>query len=258
MEFTLSIIFGSLIGFFLGFFGSGGSILAVPFLVYGLNIEPKSAIAMSLVIVGVSALAGTYQQARQKKICYKAGLFFGISGIILSYTSAKLSVFISGTTQLTLFAAIMIVSAIAMLKTKNIRESKGDAVCQLKPLYAVSLGSVVGAMKGLVGVGGGFLIVPALSTFGHLNLHVAMGTSLFIISLTTVSGIIGYLGVVEFNIPIMILFILSSIITTMIGAKVNQRVPSKKLKKGFAFFVLTLGALILLENTGALTWILKK
>ncbi len=252
MELLLIILMGAVIGFFLGFFGSGGSILALPALIYGLKIDPKSAIPMSLVIVGLSAIIGAFQQARQKAICYRVGLVFGSIAAVATFISAKLSIYVTGTQQLILFAVIMIISAFSMLTKKQTSEHSKNNACHLNPMITGGLGLSIGTMTGLVGVGGGFLIVPALSSWAGLTIRLAMGTSLFIIGLTAISGIFGYIGVADFHWSITLIFMTASASTTIIGVKIARQVSTENLKKGFAVFVMLIGFFLLLQNVGVL------
>lgn len=171
-----------LIGLSLGLLGLGGSILTVPILVLLLGRPEKLAIAESLAIVGCVAIIGSILYAIQAKIHWKSLFQFGFPGILGAYLGASLSLFIPGFVQLILFSFVMIVVALSILSSSPLCANwnvKGITIIQ---------GFIVGGVSGLIGVGGGFLIVPALITLCNLSLPVAVGTSLTIIAMNSLTG----------------------------------------------------------------------
>lgn len=248
MNWILAMTMASLVGLSLGVFGSGGSVLAVPILIYILGIETKSAIAMSLAIVGFTALIGTIQQLRQHTLCTKAALFFSAIGIIGALGGTWVGLRISGTLQLILFGALMMAAAGAMFFKKEADLIPGQNECFLQPHLASTLGAGVGFMTGLLGVGGGFLIVPALNSLGKLKLRLAIGTSLFIITINSAAGVIGYWGKVSFDWPIVLTFIIFSSLGSFAGISLAKRLKVKHLTQGFAVFLFVLGASLLVKN----------
>ncbi len=248
MIWLLAIAMAVLVGLSLGMFGSGGSVLAVPILVYIMGIETKSAIAMSLAIVGFTALTGTVLQWRQKTLCVKAALFFSVIGIVGTLGGTWVAMKISGTLQLILFGTLMVGAALAMLLKKEPDLIEGSNECHMRPDLAGGMGAGVGFMTGLLGVGGGFMIVPALNSIGHLKLRLAIGTSLFIISVNALAGVLGYLGKVNFYWPVVGIFIVFSSLASFIGVRLAKRLPVAKLRQGFAGFILILGAWLLVKN----------
>ncbi|MCB1215508.1 MAG: sulfite exporter TauE/SafE family protein [Deltaproteobacteria bacterium] len=248
MDLFLPLMMGAVVGFFLGFFGSGGSVMAVPILVYVLGMPPKEAIASSLAIVGATAVSGSVQKLRSHQVCFKIGVIFALFGVAGAFSGARLSVYLSGTQQLVIFSILMLVSALSMwFKKQSMSKVEGDA-CQMASYLAASLGFGVGLLTGLVGVGGGFLIVPALVMLGGLNLRMAMGTSLFIIALNALSALVAYLGIINFNWEIILIFILASSLASMLGAKLSNKVDGEKMKKLFSVFIFLLGILLLIKN----------
>ncbi|MEL6615065.1 MAG: sulfite exporter TauE/SafE family protein, partial [Bacteroidota bacterium] len=165
------------IGLVLGLLGSGGSILTVPVLVYLAGHADKVAIAESLAIVGAIAAVGAMPYARQRLVDWHSVLYFGVPGILGTYAGAALSAFIPGAVQLALFAAVMILAAVLMFRGR--KEVPEGEERPRQPLWLIAVeGLLVGVLTGLVGVGGGFLIVPALVLLGGLSMRVAVGTSL--------------------------------------------------------------------------------
>ncbi|MCE9624979.1 MAG: sulfite exporter TauE/SafE family protein [Deltaproteobacteria bacterium] len=248
MNWLLAMAMGSLVGLSLGMFGSGGSVLAVPILVYVLGYETKSAIAMSLAIVGLTALTGAVLQWKRGALCLKAALFFSVIGIVGTLGGTWVALRVSGTLQLILFGLLMVVVALAMLRKKEADLSPGKDECHMRPELAGGLGAVVGFMTGFLGVGGGFMIVPALNTLGNLKLRLAIGTSLFVIAVNSAAGVLGYLGKVPFDWPVVIVFVVVSSLASFLGVALSHRLPVEKLRKGFAVFILVLGVGLVVKN----------
>ena len=237
------------IGLSLGLLGSGGSILTVPVLIYFFDQPEKLAIAGSLAIVGLIALFGSLSYIRKGLIDWRSVLLFGIPGMIGTYGGAYISQFISGVLQLSIFAFVMLAAAIFMLKP---RTSQAD-IQQRQNYKIISDGLIVGVVTGLVGVGGGFLIVPALVLMGGLTMHVAIGTSLFIIALKSSSGFYKYLQVLEQqNLTLdwqIIGFVTAvGIVGSLMGNMVSTRLPQAKLKRYFAYFLFPMAGWILVKN----------
>ena len=245
--------FGALlVGLVLGLLGSGGSILTVPVLVYLVGEPDKLAIAESLGIVTIISLVGALPFAFKKQINWSV-LLFGVPGMAGSYGGAYLSQFMPGALQLAIFAGVMLMAAVLMFR-RNLPFS-GDG----KRTYwkVMADGLVVGALTGIVGVGGGFLIVPALVLLGGLPMHLAIGTSLCIIALKSITGFIKYIDVMEqaglsINWNLVLIFGAIGIVGSFIGGKMGEYVPQQRLKRIFAVFLVLMGVVILVQNTAAL------
>lgn len=244
----LTAFLASLMGFVMGFLGSGGSILTMPTLVYVLGFDPKNAIPLSLVIVGLTATMGFIQRLRQKMVDLTAGLFFGFTGIVGTFVGSRLSRFFTGAEQMILFAAVMMTAAFFMawrgLKKSSLTPADPGKISY--PL-AVLLGGIVGMLTGLVGVGGGFLIVPALTSVG-LGVPVAMGTSLMVIAFNCLSGILSYAGQTDIDWRTAALFLFFSGSASLAGARLAKNVDGKKMSLAFAVFIFLLGLAILYKN----------
>jgi uncharacterized membrane protein YfcA len=239
------------IGVSLGLLGSGGSIVTVPVLVYLVGQPDKVAIASSLAIVGGISLIGAVPFALSRRISWRSVLFFGLPGMAGSFLGAYIAQYVSGTVQLLLFAGIMLLAAIFMLRPEDTEDEKAD-----KPhaLWKIGLeGLTVGAITGLVGVGGGFLIVPALALLGGLPMHIAIGTSLLIIALKSFVGFFEYLNVLtDLNLTVdwnvVFIFIGLGVVGGFLGNRLGRNMPQELLKRVFAVFLLAMGAFILYQN----------
>ena len=235
------------IGLSLGLLGSGGSILTVPVLVYLFGQDEKVAIAGSLAVVGTIALAGSIPYALRRQVDWRNVLWFGLPGMMGTYIGAWVANFISGAAQLALFAGVMLLAAIMMLRPAP-RVSLTDS--HRHPVKIVADGLAVGALTGIVGVGGGFLIVPALVLLGGLSMHLAVGTSLMIIAMKSASGFLKYLDVLdrfELTLDWFVLGIVtaSGILGTFAGHSLSGRIPQSSLRRIFAVFLLLMGAWIM-------------
>lgn len=239
------------IGLVLGLLGSGGSILTVPVLVYLAHEPDKVAIAESLAIVGAIAAVGAVPYARQKLVDWHSVLYFGVPGIAGTYGGAALSEFIPGAVQLALFAVVMILAAGLMFRGKTVDDSAERA---RQPLWLIATeGLLVGMLTGLVGVGGGFLIVPALVLLGGLSMRLAVGTSLLIIAAKSAAGFWKYTDVLAqagqaVDWTLIGTFAVIGIVGSFVGNALSQRVPQAQLKRGFAVFLVVMGGFILVRE----------
>jgi len=237
-----------LIGISLGLLGSGGSILTVPILVYLVGEPEKVAIAESLGVVAAISLIGMVPYAIRNEVHWKSVFFFGIPAMLGTYGGASISAFISGNTQLIIFAVVMILAAGLMIKNGIEKDSNKELSVSKYVLLAEGL--IVGVLTGLVGVGGGFLIIPALVLVAGLEMRIAIGTSLFIIAAKSALGFYKYLDVLrseslDVNWELLGIFTVIGIIGSFVGGRVGRNVPQKALKRGFGFFLILMGFFIL-------------
>lgn len=257
MSFSV-IVAGLVTGLLLGVFGSGGSIITMPALLYLLHVEPKSAIAMSLGIVAVTATITALQHWRRGNVNLKVTAIFGLFGVVGTYLGALLGVATPVVIQLGLFAAVMYAAAWKMLQPKPMpHRSVGAAAvipCETgdceEPRYGhiAAHGIGVGALTGLVGVGGGFLIVPALVLLSGLSMKRAVGTSLSIVAIKSFAGFAGYAGAVEVDYGLMAIFTAIAIAGSVAGSHLAHRLPAEHLKKGFGGFLVLVASYILFNQ----------
>lgn len=244
---ALGFALAALIGLSLGLLGGGGSILTVPIFVYVLGFEPKQAIAMSLAVVGATSLFGTIGHWRAGNVNLRVALIFGTVAMAGTYVGARLAVFFSGPAQLTLFAAVMLAAAFFMFTDKKEREPAAPARSMRVPLI-IAEGIAVGVLTGLVGVGGGFLIVPALVVLGNVPMKEAVGTSLVVIAMKSAAGFAGYVGQVDVPWGFIAGFTTVAVAGILAGTDLVRFVPQSALKRSFAVFLLIMGAAILYQN----------
>jgi uncharacterized membrane protein YfcA len=238
------------IGLSLGLLGSGGSILTVPVLVFLIGQDEKTAIAGSLFIVGSIALAGGLQFLRAGFIQWRSVLTFGLPGMLGTYLGALLAAYVSGVTQLTLFALVMLAASYLMLRPLDLQHADAAPRATWK---IASDGLIVGIITGLVGVGGGFLVVPALVLLGGLGMHQAVATSLIIIALKSFSGFYKYLDVLEeqsleLDWHTLLVVTALGIAGSFAGSRLARRLPQDKLKRWFAYFLIAMGIYILARS----------
>jgi uncharacterized membrane protein YfcA len=248
------------IGVVLGLTGGGGSILTVPILVYLLSVNPVTATAYSLFVVGTTALFGTIRNVQKGMIEYRIAIVFAIPAFIAVYLTRKLIipaipdtiftlnefVFTKDLFIMILFAIMMLLASISMIKERKEVALKEEVNFN----YALITieGFVVGALTGLVGAGGGFLIIPALVLFAKLPMKKAVATSLMIIAAKSLIGFLGDIGNIPIEWEFLSIFTTLSIIGIIIGIYFNNFIDGKKLKKGFGWFVLCMAIYIIIKE----------
>lgn len=245
----LVILAGIATGILLGLFGSGGSIIAVPALLYLLHVGAKPAIAMSLGIVAVTASISAVDHWRRGNVKLPVAAVFGLWGVIGTYAGARLGVRVPASVQLALFALVMYLAAYKMLRPRPVAAGAPatDAPGPRKGHIALH-GLAVGLLTGLVGVGGGFLIVPALVLLSGIPMKEAVGTSLAVVAAKSYAGFVGYLGAVEIDFLLMALFTGVAIAGSFAGAWLCRYLPADVLKRGFAVFLVFVASYILLKS----------
>jgi uncharacterized membrane protein YfcA len=246
---VLGYALATLIGVSLGLLGGGGSILTVPILVYVLGMEAKLSIALSLAIVGATSLIGCISHYKKGNINLKVAGIFGPIAMAGTFLGAKIAKYMSGSTQLIVFAIIMLLASFFMFRGKKgeVHEDENAPKEMNYALIAVE-GIIVGIITGIVGVGGGFLIVPALVLLAHIGMKEAVGTSLLIIALKSFAGFVGYMGQVTVPWGFLGIFIIFTGIGIIVGSKLIHYISQEKLKKVFAIFLVIMGCVILYKN----------
>lgn len=257
LTFIISYVPAVCIGISLGLIGGGGSILAVPVLVYLMEVPAKSAIAMSLVIVGVVSLIGVIPHWQQGNINFKTAALFTPTAMLGAYIGARIASLpvITPTVQLVSFAVMMLIAAFLMIRqgtsqSEDEPELKSDSKhhdnYQLLAISTEGLG--VGLLTGFVGIGGGFMIIPALVLLGKTPMKEAIGTSLIIIAFKSVTGFLGYLGQVSVDWKLMMSVTVAASLGTIAGAYLTNFIDGKQLEKVFGGFVAAVAIFILIRR----------
>ncbi|NYV73022.1 sulfite exporter TauE/SafE family protein [Streptomyces sp. UH6] len=253
---TVVLAASVLIGVSLGILGGGGSILTVPILVYLAGQNSKEAIATSLFVVGVTSLVGLIPHARAHRVRWRTGLIFGAVSMVGAYGGGRLAEYIPGTVLLVAFALMMLATAAAMLRKGAGRKKAGHkaAHAELPVKLVVVEGLVVGAVTGLVGSGGGFLVVPALALLGGLPMSIAVGTSLLVIAMKSFSGLAGHLAGVQIDWGLALTVTAAAVVGSLIGSRFAGRIPQDTLRKAFGWFVVVMGVFVLSQQLPAAVW----
>jgi len=254
-------VLGLITGFVLGTLGSGGSALALPAFVYAAGLPVKSAVATSLAVVGATSLVGAILAKRRchthgcpgQEVDIRVALLFAVGGIAGSYGGARLASHISDRSQMLLFACVIAGAATAMFRRK--REESGGVPCEKTCAEWVIpfLGLGIGVLTGVVGVGGGFLFVPALTLLAGIPMKRAASTSLWIIAANSATGVVGYLGHTPIAWSAAAVFLSMSILGVLAGQHICRTAKPQGLQTAFAVFLLLVGT-----YTVARTLLIKK
>ena len=251
-----------LIGVSLGLIGGGGSILTVPVLVYLFGLQPLVATSYSLFVVGSTSLIGAINNLKKGLVNVKAALLFGSASIATVFITRKFFVPIIPKSIITvrgiditeslavmsLFAFLMLLASVSMIRNKKIEKEQTECKDCFHFPKLLGYGIGIGLVTGLLGAGGGFLLIPALVFLLKLPMKKAIGTSLMIIALNSLIGFTGDLG--HFTVDWLLLLKITAIAMTgiLIGGAIGKKLYGDKLKKGFGWFVLTMGIYILLKE----------
>lgn len=238
MSVVLAGVLALLVGVVLGMLGGGGAILMLPMLVYVVDVEPKAAIATSLFVVGSTSLVGSAVHARAGRVQWRLGAAFGAAAMGGAFAGGRVAYAVPATALLAAFALVMLVTATAMLRG---RAASVVAPRRLALGRVLVLGAAVGVVSGLVGAGGGFLIVPALTLFGGLTMRDAVGTSLFVIALQSFAGFAGHIAHVELDWTLAGVVAGAAVLGTVVGAFLGKAASPDALRRGFAWLVLAMG-----------------
>lgn len=245
------------IGISLGLLGGGGSILAVPIFVYLIGLEVKEAIAMSLAVVGIVSLIGVIPHWFQGNINFKIATIFTPTAMIGVYLGADLASlpWINEKFQLLCFGMVMLIASLLMIRKGNQQFSTQVPPDSLQKQNYLSRWLIipfqalgVGILTGFVGVGGGFVIIPALVLFGGIAMKEAIGTSLLIITFNSATGFISYLHQVSIDGNLMLSFALAASLGSISGAYLTNFLEAKQLQKGFGYFVLFVATFVLIKR----------
>jgi uncharacterized membrane protein YfcA len=252
---VIQLALGFAIGLSLGLLGGGGSILTVPALVYVIGYSPGAAVTASLAIVGMNSLSGAIMHRRQGTLDWRVALVFGGAGMASAFFAARLSQHLHPNLLLVAFAVLMLaIGGLMLLHTVTaVKAVKAGEAPKPRGLgTTLASGAGVGLITGILGVGGGFLIVPALVMLVRLPMRMAVGTSLLVIAMNSVSGFLGHLGGTVLDLQLIALFAIAGIVGTSVGAKLTKHVQPARLRQAFAIFVIVLALYLLFDNVNQL------
>jgi uncharacterized protein len=236
----LALALAALVGLSLGMLGGGGAVLTLPILVYVAGIAVREAVSVSLVVVGVTSFAAAIVHGSRGDFHTKAAGLFAATGMVAAYFGSGLTDAISERALLLIFAGLMLVVGAAMLRQPAQRPA--SAQCRTYPCIAI--GTAVGVLTGFLGVGGGFLIVPALVLFAGIETRAAVGTSLAVIAVNAAAGLMGHLRHAPLDWRLALLFTAGALVGMAAGVRLSGRLPAAALRRGFAWLVVGLGLVI--------------
>lgn len=262
MELVISAVVGIGIGVVVGMLGAGGGILSVPALVYLLGQTPHDAAAGSLVIVLLSAFTSLLAHSRHNHVNWKGGMVFAAGAAVAAFGGARLAPLFSGTVLMILFSALVLAVAILMLvRGVNGRSQEQKHIDGEEPVVATArvknprawkiivAGTTVGLMSGIFGVGGGFAVVPLLVMVFGFPMVEAAGTSVLIMMISSVSGLLGRIGTpVEIDWPIVLVFAAGSAIGGLVGEPISRKARPSTLTIAFGVLLLVIAVLTALQN----------
>ncbi len=242
-------VLAALVGMTLGMMGGGGSILTVPIFVYVLGYDPKLAIAMSLPVIGITSLVGAVGHWKAGNVNLKTAITFGVIAMLGAFGGARLARLLAGSVQLSLLAVVMLAAAVTMFRSAARKSPETNAPADVARAMNVGLlvpvALAVGTLTGLVGIGGGFLVVPALVLLARMPMSHAVGTSLLVIAMNSAAGFAGYIGHVQVPWIFMIGFTAVSVCGILAGTYLVRFVSQAALKRSFAVFLVVMGCFIL-------------
>jgi uncharacterized protein len=245
--FILTPAFGALVGLTLGLVGGGGSILTVPILVYALGESVHLATGTALAIVGANALIGAWEHRRAGRVRLPVALAFAGAGSVGALGGSWLNYLAPARLVLIGFALLMLAAAVAMVRVRLRDRTAAAPKLHLSPRVALA-GLAVGVLTGFFGIGGGFLIVPALVLVLGLSMHEAVGTSLVVIAINAAAALAGHLRFGGIDPTVTLLFIAGGAAGSLAGSRLAGRIDEQRLRQGFAGLIV-LVALYILART---------
>lgn len=245
---VLAAILSIFVGLAVGMLGGGGSILTVPILVYAAHLDPKTAIATSLLVVFVTSVVAAIPHALAGHVKWKTAMAFGGTGLLGAFIGGRISAFVPADWLLVAFALLMLVTAVTMIRGRaNVTsENNPHATPGTNRLLKFAAeGFVVGLVTGVIGAGGGFVVVPALVMLGGLPMSTAVGTSLVVIAMNSLAGFAGH--AVDVSIPWNLAVVVSmpAVAASVWGARLAKRIPENWLRPLFGWVVLIMAFFVL-------------
>jgi len=231
------------IGVVLGLFGAGGGMITVPVLIYLADMPVKEAIAMSLWVVAIVSLTALIQQRVWRNLQARLLITFGVTGVLGSVIGSLLAVHIDEDIQLILFALLIL-----LVTWWLSRVELSDRVSVFRFIPASVTGLFIGVITGVLGVGGGFLLVPALIYLGVGHFPIAVAHSLVLITFNATAGGITYLKTVDFSLPLALIISIIAALGTVLGTYLLRKLPGVQLQRAFSMMLILIGGFMLLRT----------
>ncbi|TSD47541.1 sulfite exporter TauE/SafE family protein [Rhodococcus sp. KBS0724] len=254
MTVAIALAAGTVIGILLGLLGGGGSILAVPVLIFALGLDIDQAIPISLIVVGAASAVGAVPKIRAHLVQWRLAAVFAVAGIPATFLGTALGRLLPQAVVMTGFAIVMIVAGVRMLADHGDTGtacSLGDSGINWRHCAprAIPAGLVVGVLTGLFGVGGGFLIIPALVLMLGIDMQIAIGTSLLVIVANSAAGLISHLGSGVTIDPAMTLaFSGAAVLASLFTGRLSSRIDAGRLQHWFAYLVFVIAVYVLFDT----------
>ncbi|MGZ5379879.1 MAG: sulfite exporter TauE/SafE family protein [Mycobacterium sp.] len=253
MSFGLALALGGVIGVLLGLLGGGGSILAVPALVYVLGLGIEEAIPMSLIVVGIASAVGAIPKIRVGQVQWRLAAIFAVAGIPATFLGAAIGRHLPQPALLVGFAVVMVVAGIRMLRDNGDTGTAckvGDSGINWRRCASRSIpaGVLVGLLTGLFGVGGGFLIIPALVLMLGVEMPIAVGTSLLIIVANSAAGVVSHVSQGGIDWSITGAFVGTAILGSLVAGHYGTKLDTRRLQHWFAYLVFAVAAYVLVDT----------
>ncbi len=244
----LGIVLCLMIGISLGLLGGGGSVLMVPVFVYVSGMSAEDAITLSLLVVGVTGLAGSVPYLSRGHVNLRLAAIFILFGSAGAVAGAKISYGVSGQLLLTAFGALMMIIGIFFFFSKTSRDKDGPITCRPKFLVSAVISTILGVLTGFLGVGGGFLIVPVLALIMKCLVEASIGTSLLILSANAFAGFAAHIVTSPIRPLPAAVFTLATLAGVIAGSLSAGQFSPILLKRGFSILIIGLGAYLIIKN----------
>jgi uncharacterized membrane protein YfcA len=253
MAIATGLALGALIGVLLGLLGGGGSILAVPALVYGMGFDIEEAIPISLVVVAAASAVGVLPKIRAEQVRWRMAGIFAVAGIPATIAGSVISGHLPQPVLMVGFAAVMVVAGIRMLTDQGAtgtacKIEAGQVDWRRCAPRSIGAGLLVGLLTGLFGVGGGFLIIPALVVVLGVEMSTAIGTSLLIITANSAAGIFSHLQGISIDWQVTAAFVAAAMATSLVAGYFGTKVDTARLQHWFAYLVFAVAAYVLVDT----------
>ncbi|MDO3635003.1 sulfite exporter TauE/SafE family protein [Mycolicibacterium arseniciresistens] len=255
MTIALALAFGAVIGILLGLLGGGGSIMAIPALVYALGLDFEQAVLIALIVIAIASAVGAIPKVLIKQVNWRLAGVFAVAGIPATFAGSAIGDRLPQTAIMVGFAVVMIVAGIRMLADADADDTGG--ACEIAEgginwrrcaPRSLPVAVVVGLLTGLFGVGGGFLIIPALVIMLGVEMPIAVGTSLLIITANSTAGIASHAQDATINWSLTATFVGTAVVGSLIAGQLGTKLDNTRLQRWFAYLVFIVAAYVLIDT----------